>query len=162
MNKYILIWKSTRFPHHFSSNCINCKFPLFSRSKYNPTTQRREQSVFETWFWPAVMAVWGCCMKICWVWPCWPCSCRVWPPCNWIWPGWTNWIYIYTNKSEITQTDINFSKTTYKPHKIKNNEYLLNKICALIIKSLIKSSTMSINNKIIVLLSIWQSIVILK
>ncbi len=96
------------------------------------------------------MAVWGCCMKICWVWPCWPCSCRVWPPCNWIWPGWTNWIYIYTNKSEITQTDINFSNTIYKPHKIKKNEYLLNKICALItIKTFIKSSTMSIDKKIL-------------
>lgn len=46
-----------------------------------------------TWFWPAVMAACGCWMMICWAWPCWPCNCNVCPPCSWICPGCTSWIY---------------------------------------------------------------------
>lgn len=45
-----------------------------------------------TCVWPAVTAVCGCCIMICWVWPCCPCTCTACPPWIWIWPGWTNWI----------------------------------------------------------------------
>lgn len=52
----------------------------------------RDWKGFKTWVCPAVMAVWGCWIIICWGWPCWPWSCRVWPPWSWIWPGCTSWI----------------------------------------------------------------------
>lgn len=91
-------------------------------------------SGFSTWFWPAVMAVWGCWMMICWGWPCCPWSCRVCPPCSWIWPGCTSWIYTRkqshfqlpvtkTNIPVTTLTQIIFITLPYNVQAVNSKMY---------------------------------------
>ena len=75
-------------------------------------SERERECIHPTWFCPAVIAVCGCWMMICWVCPPCPCTCRVCPPCSWICPGCSSWIctrdHIHLTKPAHTISSINY------------------------------------------------------